>query len=122
MLTQCFRLLDLSFHFQQELFHVPGPGLFAFFLDKRELAQVMDIAQGRGERVSLVALQSIMDRDSMEAWRNPNSVQTGASSARMSCVVRQPIGRANVNPPALFANAQAGFAPFAGLGLSPAPL
>lgn len=43
VLAQRFGLLSLSFHVQEQIFHRSSPGLPQSFLDKRDVASVMDV-------------------------------------------------------------------------------
>src|SRR5215469_30284 len=79
-------------------------GQLEFFFDKRQFAQMMDIAPGLREGVALIALECIMDTGAMKLWSNADSVQGLASTTGMSRVVGEAIRRANVNPPSLFAH------------------
>src|SRR5712691_91669 len=109
MLAQHFGLLHLGFHFQQELFHLPGPQLLKFFFEKGQLSQMMDVAQRLGEAVALIAQEAIVDAGATKLWSNANGIQSRAPSPGMSRVVGESIGRADVDPPPGCAHAQSGF-------------
>ena len=109
MLACCFGLLHLGFHVQQELFHFPGPALLEFFFHEGEFAQMMHVAPGVGEAVAPIAAEAIMDAGATKLGSNANGVERRTSSARMSCVVGELIRRADMDPPAYFADAQPRF-------------
>src|SRR5512135_2235910 len=69
----------------------------------------MHIAPGLGKGVALIALQAIMDADATKLGSNPNGIKRRSSSARMSSIMGQAIRRADMDPPALFANAHPRF-------------
>src|SRR2546423_15089949 len=105
MLAQRFGALHLSFHFQERLLHLPGPGLLAFFFEEGELAQMMHIAPSLDEGVALIAPQSIMDAGATKLGRNANGIEGFAPSLGMSGVVGKSIGRADMDPPPCCADA-----------------
>src|SRR5256714_10284394 len=109
VLAQGLGSLHLGFHLQQQLFHLARPGLLEFFLNKGQLPQMMHIAPRLNEAVALIAQQAIMDARATKRRSNANGIECLASSARMSGIVGKSIRRADVDPPALFANAQSRF-------------
>src|SRR5438874_1188698 len=82
-LVGCFGSLHLGFHREQQLFHLPGPGLLEFFFDEGELTQMMHIAPGLREGVALIALPSIMAAFATKLWRNANGIQRFAPATGM---------------------------------------
>jgi hypothetical protein len=64
----------------------------------------MHIAPGLSERVALIALQAVMAAFATKLWGNPNGIKGSPPSAVMSSRMGQAIRRADMDPPALFAN------------------
>src|SRR5260221_2156780 len=69
----------------------------------------MHVAQGLGEAVALIAGQAIMDAGTTKLRSNANRIKSGATSAAMSCVMGESLGRADVDPPARCADPQSRF-------------
>lgn len=73
--TQGLSLLLLSFHGQQQVFHLVRPRLLEFFFDESEFSQMMDVAPGLDEAVALIAQESIMDAGPTKLCSDANGIE-----------------------------------------------
>ncbi len=103
------RLLDGGFDVQQQVFHLCCPSLLLLFLQKDQLAQMVNVAEGMLAEIEPIRLQAIMHTDPLEILEDADGVQSLFAPLGMDRIVGQVLGCTDMHPIALTCDIEAGF-------------